>query len=825
MRIVAAQLCAWLVVAPALARSSPQVAFEIAAQPLDDAIQALAIQSGRQMLFAPSALTARKVPRLSGQMTVARALQRLLQGTGLVFRESADGVILILVDARKGRPAPSPAPPAPPPPEPRRPDLVVTGVTLDDPVRFVGDNRRSPQARDVADVAQTTLGMGAQPVGAGQQGIILRGVGVAGDATTVIYFADVPISGPVGTTSDSGRTTSDLALIDIEQVEISRSPQGTQHGVGALAGEVEIRPAQARIGMREGFTSLSVSAMHGGAMGYQLAGAINLPVAEDLAVRLTGYGRRVGGYVDNIRTGDDNVNGEDMAGMRLSIRYRPNHAFDLSVLALWQHRRIDDQPDWTRSLGDYNTARYFIAPTTHDFGLGRVKMEWRPGPVRLTSISAWYRWTLDRRFDRSYATQLQASDPAGCARYFALGTEACDTPQRLDFSDHVMGFVPTMLHVPITISRATQEVRLDNGSAPGLRWRIGLFGDYRAEHLRSSLSSADRPEAPGNYLGLRAIESERAQAALFATLSHRSANGALAAFGLRYEQHDIAARNDVLVPNPASGSVQSWPLMRVLSGGLHAKLHIDIPATPWFQIHGQVARSFRPGGVNTASVIPSDWLTFGPDRLWGYEIGGKLDFGPAFQLTATGYLNDWTDMQYRALSENRSHAYLVNIGDTAIGGLEFELATQPVRGLIARLEGSLIRSRLNGASSPARALVGRLDRGDAIPFVPRYRLRATVGSRFDLAPGRTLALEGEWQHQSGFWSTFNRADPDFLSTPSFHLFGLGATMGLGRSTLTLSIRNLFDAQAVLRAQTNGYGVGQSYSYGPRTISLGLSRRW
>ena len=196
---------------------------------------------------------------------------------------------------------------------------------------------------------------------------------MAGESTTLVYFGDVPIAGPSGTGSDAARTTSDLSLVDVAQVRIARTARSAEHGVGALAGEIEIALEEPHLGQWGGGASLGLGMQQGGEPDLSASSTLNIPLGERAALRATAYASRAGGYVDNVRTGARNVNDDDISGLRLIARIVPQPDLDISALLTWQHRRIADASSWFQSLGPYRTDRYFAAPTTHDFLMGRLK--------------------------------------------------------------------------------------------------------------------------------------------------------------------------------------------------------------------------------------------------------------------------------------------------------------------------------------------------------------------------------------------------------------------------------------------------------------------
>lgn len=817
-------LVALSTIAPAQAKEESLQSFSIERQKLERAIRQLAIQGGRQVVFSPSAKTDRLSRSVKGRMRFEDALLRLLAGSGLKAKENRFHVIVIENAPHEVAFAPemptAPARPTPPPPA----SIIVTAMLPNDPADFRGDLVIAPRATSLTEIAQLIPGISAQPTGSGQQAIIVRGVGLAGDTTTIVYFGGVPISGPSGTGSDGARTSSDLALIDIESVRSSRTSRSSQHGVGALAGEIEIEPRKPQLGRWEAASTVAASMQKGGDPGFLLSSSINAPSGPDLAFRLTGYAQSQGGYIDNIRTGRSNVNGDVIRGVRLMTRYTPSPALDMNILMLWQHRRIGDPSAWLRDLGPYNSDRYFTAPTTHDFKLARLDTQYAPGPVTLKSITAYYRWRLDRKYDRTNVTLLQAMDGAACQRYFSLQAQPCSAKQADLFARYVSDFTPTLLHIPILSRRFMQEFRLDQEQGEGLNWTIGAILDRRDETASSQLSAYQPDFGEEEFFGVRELDIDRTQASGFADISWKTVAGFVASAGMRYDHYIASSRNDVIVPNIISGSLISWPTATVRTNGFHARLHVDVPLSRTITFHAQMNRSFRPGGVNTASVLLPDRYTYASDSLWGLELGAKVRFWDKAELTVTAYTNDWQDMQYRAMSENRSHAYLVNVGHAAIRGLEAELFIMPADGLTAKLDGSFIRGNLKRVTDAAE-LVGGAGVGDRIPFIPSSRLRASLERKWRMSGNDSLNVDANWQYQSGFWSTFSRDDPDFLSTKGFHVVNAAVRYETRRTSLCLCVRNIFDQVANLRALTTGYGVGQSFSIGPREISLSWSRHW
>jgi len=93
-----------------------------------------------------------------------------------------------------------------------------------------------------------------------------------------------------------GRPSSTAAsFLDLDRVEVLKGPQGTLYGRNATAGAINVIPNVPRFDVTEG----SVSAQYGNYNAYDLTGILNLPVAQDVAVRLAGSVSGHDGYYDD----------------------------------------------------------------------------------------------------------------------------------------------------------------------------------------------------------------------------------------------------------------------------------------------------------------------------------------------------------------------------------------------------------------------------------------------------------------------------------------------------------------------------------------------
>lgn len=95
-------LIAGLALASALHAQDATHALNLPAQPLDQAINALAGQTGSRILFATDVAEGLSAPAVSGDLTVQQALQRLLRGSDLTAQATADGGFVIAAPVAGG---------------------------------------------------------------------------------------------------------------------------------------------------------------------------------------------------------------------------------------------------------------------------------------------------------------------------------------------------------------------------------------------------------------------------------------------------------------------------------------------------------------------------------------------------------------------------------------------------------------------------------------------------------------------------------------------------------------------------------------------------
>ena len=155
------------------------------------------------------------------------------------------------------------------------------------------------QVNEFADVVKFLPSVTIQQSGPGFAQVYFRGVSSGENAN---HSASLPT---VGTYLDEMPITTiqgalDLHAYDLARVEALAGPQGTLYGASSMAGTLKLVTNQPDPSGFYGNVGLEVNNVAHGDFGGVAEGFINAPLGERAALRLVGWYRKDGGYIDNI---------------------------------------------------------------------------------------------------------------------------------------------------------------------------------------------------------------------------------------------------------------------------------------------------------------------------------------------------------------------------------------------------------------------------------------------------------------------------------------------------------------------------------------------
>lgn len=188
---------------------------------------------------------------------------------------------------------------------------------------------------DVGRLDDLVPSLTVTPSGTGNL-VFLRGVG--NFATTAVSEAAVAFN------YDGvyiGRSSNVPSFFDIQRVEVLKGPQGTLYGRNATGGAINVLPVKPRIGELGGY----VLGSYGNYNDLRLEGAVNIPVGDNGAIRVSGNVLDRDGYFT------DGTNDNEIASLRVQMMGKLTP--DLTVRVSGDYTHQGGEGFGTRYAGRY----------------------------------------------------------------------------------------------------------------------------------------------------------------------------------------------------------------------------------------------------------------------------------------------------------------------------------------------------------------------------------------------------------------------------------------------------------------------------------------
>jgi outer membrane receptor protein involved in Fe transport len=328
--------CASLAILPAaaLAQGQAPVAYDIPAQDLGTALTQFGQQSEREIVFSADLTRNRRAPKVSGQLTPEMALAMLLSDSGLSFRMTPGGSIIVQQEG--GRPQGGSAAGGGAEVE----GLIVTAQKREEDIQdvpiamsaFSQEDLTRSQIAGGPDLMTQIPNMTFTKTNFSSYSIQIRGIGTQAISATT----DPAVAVAFNNTPFVRNRFFEQEFYDLQRIEVLRGPQGTLYGRNATAGVVNIISAKPKF-----VFEAKASADIGNYANQRFEGMVNIPLVEDaVAVRFAGAWTKRDGYVMNQITGRP-IDGRDLWSTRVSLRFAPADApFDVNLI--WEHFQEDD---------------------------------------------------------------------------------------------------------------------------------------------------------------------------------------------------------------------------------------------------------------------------------------------------------------------------------------------------------------------------------------------------------------------------------------------------------------------------------------------------
>jgi iron complex outermembrane receptor protein len=450
-------------------------------------------------------------------------------------------------------------------------------------------------------------------------------------------------------------------LFDLQQVEVLRGPQGTLFGRNTTAGVVKFDSARP-VFRREGFLNLGA----GKDRLRNLDGALNLPLGQALALRVSWQSQHRGNRVFNDRpeAPTREFEGYHDNAARIQLLYQPGPAF--SALLNGHGRRMAGRATLFRAniLQKGSNALvpgfdYASLPTdgmNHQFlktNGANLRLRWQFGGLSLHAIAAWERARFYSRADVDAGYGSLAHPPMG--------------PGRIPFPSETADALPEH-------KQLTQELRLESDPAQVWSWLAGLYGF--SENIKVDSFSFDTFN--GNRQNAYAWQRQQSRSlAAFGALAWRARPGLLLRAGLRYtrDRKDFFATR----PQPAPGA---QPIAGLAAAPRGKDLSWDVAATqalsPDSHVFTRVATGYRAPSIQGRILFGNGISVAREEQALSWEAGWKRDFAQRrARLGVAVFRYQVDDMQLTAGSGTVNQNRLVNAAKVRGQGVELEWLVRP----------------------------------------------------------------------------------------------------------------------------------------------------
>lgn len=618
---------------------------------------------------------------------------------------------------------------------------------------------------------------------------------------TATYVDETPI-----TNSASIVFTRDSSpyLIDMDRVEVLRGPQGTLFGSSSMGGAIRYITRRPSMSRSEGWIQVGATTTEHGSPGWSTSGMFNVPLQEGtLALRGVGYYEMLGGYIDNLSTGVDDVNEHRLYGGRLALQWQPNDR--LTSVARIVYQRQDSDGTDQRDLDDppYSQSRQTDESDREWRAVVSVDVDYDTSIARVHSTTSWMKNDINSPFDVSDWLELMVG---------------LQNPVTMVNGQQTEDFV--------------QEFRVESAEAGHWDWLAGLFYQHRDNVFTQSFPAPGFDEQTGgaaaefdypDNLYVTRMEQPVEEIAGYGEVGWRPAERWRVSAGARWFrfQREERERADGLLnggPSDRRG--------RATETDVAPRFAVSYRPNDDRTYYAVASNGYRPGGPNLpppaglgcdADLAELGYdrppLSFESDELWNYEIGARQSWRDGrLSLAGAVYRIDWSRIQYLIVLDC-SWGFAQNAGDARNDGIELEVSYVPTAGVELRLAGSYVDAKIRQP-----ALGTTTEAGDPLPGVPDLTGSLSAQWQFLNGPSFSASAHALWTYVAG--RPTSPTDITIRSMDAYDTLDLRLQIDGYRWVAALSAENVFDDDGIVFVMDNLIARTVT-TVRPRTLRLTL----
>ncbi len=653
---------------------------------------------------------------------------------------------------------------------------------------------------------------------------------------------------------------SQFDLVDLQQIEVLRGPQGTLFGKNTTSGAINITSKKPSFD-----PEFSGEASVGDYGYYQLRASASGGLIDDLlAIRLSGSVTERRGFLYNV-TQNERAQDYSNWSVRGQLLFTPAADLELRIIGDFSRQKQNHVLNiFAGYFGTYDNgavipnnfaqraARFpgYAFPTIAPFarrgeadghyqsnmdGYGvSGQVDWDLGAAKLTSITAyrWWDWNPANDADSTSLPIITKAQQANRQRQFSQEIRlASDTGGAVDYVVGAYYFwqiingkgataygpaaalwnIPT---VPTAVGNAALNGFEANSTSDPRTRSYALFGqaDWKVSDALTLTGGLrythEKKDGSFNQYHVAGVD--------LSTLAPAVATAALA---IRNQFNPVTSYATGFSDNSLSGLVTlSW------------KFSDDALA------YATYSRGNKSGGLNLTNLPAGIDPDVEPETVDSYEVGIKSQWlDKSVTLNLSGFWTEIRDYQ-TAITEQVPNTvnvrqYIANIPGVRSRGVEADLTAAPTERISfyasAAYADTTYSDYPNAPQAPERLHLGASQdlTGYQLPGVPKftYTLGGDASAPLGNLGGRDLALYGhaDYSHRS----TFNTSSSDsrYADVPAYGIANarIGIRTDDGLFDLSIWARNLFDKDYFQTLSAANTGIVTALIGEPRTIGATL----
>ena len=464
---------------------------------------------------------------------------------------------------------------------------------------------------------------------------------------------------PVGTYVDdvyiTRQNVNNVALFDVERIEVLRGPQGTLYGRNTTGGAISVvmkKPSDTMQGY--------VEAGAGNWGKTMVRGSIDLPLSDNVLTKFSAYYVDTDGYLEN-RTDGKDYNEADLTGIRAALRWLISDSMTWDIA-------VDGGKSEVANIHGFldGDDRYSLSVLGSGLPMGGGMSDYgnEVDTLNITSNLAW--------------------DALGGTANLILGSRSIEQDFLLNFP-FSLDFFPDFFIID-------NQGEHDMYSAE-LKWS-GDIMDGRA-FLQTGVYYMDEDNTVDfvDYLDLAAVGVPAPPSTAFLTLADRVLSNTTESFAV-YAQADIKIGNNGTLTLGArytdeekkvdfQGTVNSAGMVAAgipLSQSeqeITPRIAYAHKFTDNFMMYASATNGFKSGGWNARGSSSGALQAFAPETIWSYELGMRGDWVDGrLRTNITLFYSDLEDLQTTSATPD-GQFLTTNAGGLEVPGIEAEITALP----------------------------------------------------------------------------------------------------------------------------------------------------